>query len=39
MHQEVVEHAVTMTRLHAEFGETIISLARASTEGGGPINR
>ena len=39
MHQEVVEHAVTMTRLHAEYGEMIISLAKESTQGGGPINR
>ena len=39
MSQEVVEHARDMTRLHAEYGEMIISLARESTQGGGPINR
>ena len=39
MSQEVVEHARDMTRLHAEYGEMIISLAREATQGGGPINR
>lgn len=39
MSQEVVDHARDMTRLHAEYGELIISLARESTQGGGPINR
>ena len=39
MSQEVVEHARDRTRLHAEYGEMIISLAREATKGGGPINR
>ena len=39
MSQEVVEHARDMTRLHAEYGDMIISLAREATQGGGPINR
>ena len=39
MSQEVVDHARDMTRLHAEYGEMIISLAKESTQGGGPINR
>ena len=39
MSQEVVDHARDMTRLHAEYGEMIISLAKESTQRGGPINR
>ena len=39
MSQEVVDHASDMTRLHAEYGEMIISLAKESTQGGEPINR
>ena len=39
MSMEVVEHARDMTRVHVKYGDIIISLARESTQGGGPINR
>jgi alpha-glucosidase len=37
--QEVVQHALNLTRLHAEYAPTIEALARQATEDGSPICR
>ena len=37
--EEVVEHSLAMTRLHAQYSPLIIQLARESQETGAPINR
>lgn len=36
---EVVEHALKMTQLHAQWAPTILALAQQATEDGSPINR
>ena len=35
----VVEHALSLTRLHEEHAPTILALAKQATEDGSPINR
>ena len=37
--EEVVEHSLAMTRLHAQHSQLIIRLAREAVETGTPINR
>ena len=37
--QEVVEHSLNMTRLHAQYSPLILALARDSQHSGVPINR
>ena len=37
--KEVVEHSLSMTRLHAQHADLIISLAREALHSGAPINR
>ena len=37
--EEVVQHCLDMTRLHAQHADTIIALARNTVMTGDPINR
>ena len=37
--QEVVQHSLAMTRLHADYSQLILQLARESQNTGAPINR
>lgn len=37
--QEVVEHALQLTKLHAQYAPTILALAQQATRDGSPINR
>ena len=37
--EEVVQHCLDMTKLHAQYADTIIALARNTVMTGDPINR